>query len=120
MIVYSDKIFYAHLVEINEIHEYLNELDLQKKECDELINLIYSTLHHEILNLILSNLPRKHHRLFLMHLQKRPHDQSLMIFVKRSISGIEDQIRRITAIVKHEIIDDIETYKLAVRESMEE
>lgn len=102
------KLFYDHLLIIEEIVFVLDSYDLSPQEKSEFIQLIDETVNHHILNEILILLPKKHHKEFLTHFTKAPHDHDLMIFLKKHAKGdIEMRIIRKSESVKRMLLDTI-------------
>ena len=102
------KIFYDHLVIIEEITSKLDRYNLDNLAKEELVMLIDETLHHEMMNLILSSLPEKHHEEFLSKLYRNPADESLLEYLKvHSGKDIEKLINEEAKKVKKEILMEI-------------
>lgn len=76
------KIFYDHLIIIEEVIAVLDEHNLPSEKRAEFLKLIDQTLHHEILDVILSHVPKDKHETFLTRFHQGPHDPSLMNFLK--------------------------------------
>ncbi len=106
------KIFYDHLINIEEVIIELDQNDISIEERSEFISIIDETLHHHILDTILSNLPFEHHENFLTKFHKAPHDPDLIIYLKQ-VSGpdIEEKIKTKANEVKKEIISEIKKSK---------
>ena len=77
------KIFYDHLILIEEIIPQLEPLDSESR--DELIGIIDATFHHQILDLILTHLPKIHHEDFLTRFHSTPHDEALLDYLEARI-----------------------------------
>ncbi len=102
------KIFYDHLIIIEEITAVLDEHKLSPKERTELLQLMDQTLHHRILDVILTLLPKEHHETFLTRFHKAPHDAGLIPFLKDTTGvDIEREILREANIVKKELVGTI-------------
>lgn len=102
------KIFYDHLINIEEITIELDQNEISIEERSEFISIIDETLHHHVLDIILSNLPFEHHENFLIKFHKAPHDPDLLIYL-RQVSGIdiEEKIKSKTNAVKKDILSEI-------------
>lgn len=81
------KIFYDHLIVIEEVIAVLGRHNLNKRERAEFLSLIDQTLHHQILDEILTLLPKSRHAEFLSMFHKRPDDPLLLTFL-REHSGV--------------------------------
>lgn len=76
------KLFYDHLLVIEEIVTVVDEHKISGKDREEILKLIDQTLQHEILDVIFSYLPGEHHEEFLTKFHIAPHDPHLMQFLK--------------------------------------
>lgn len=106
------KIFYDHLVEIEEVFIELDKFELTKEEKEEFVALIDETLHQQLLNVILSNLPTELQEMFLDQFYKAPYRPELLDFVKEKATiDIEKTIREEALKIKKEILADIKRSK---------
>lgn len=102
------KIFYDHLVDVEEITRGLKKYVLQKEEYDELLQIADETLHHHVLNVILTHLPKEKHEIFLENFYAAPHDPKLLDFLKNEgLVEIESKIQSEVKKVKEEILAEI-------------
>jgi len=102
------KIFYDHLVLIEEIIAEIDAHNLDPKKRQELIALVDQTLHHHILDVILTHLPHHHHEAFLTRFHQAPHDFGLLTFLKEHTDGdIEKEILKKANSVKKDILSEI-------------
>lgn len=76
------KLFYDHLIVIEEIVAVLDEHKLSSKDKTAILELMDTTLQHEILDAILTYLPREKHEEFLEKFHAIPHDAGLMQYLK--------------------------------------
>lgn len=76
------KLFYDHLIVIEEVVAVVDAHKLNPKERDEVMKLVDQTLQHEILDVIFSYLPGEKHQEFLTKFHAAPHDPHLMHFLK--------------------------------------
>ena len=106
------KIFYDHLIIIEEVVAVLDAHNLTGAQKQEFLDLIDETMHHHILDTILTHLPREHHEAFLAKFHASPGDRTLMTFLKENISAdIEKEILRKASNVKRQILKEIEQSK---------
>lgn len=106
------KIFYDHLVQIEEIYLELDKHDLPKENRDELASLIDETTHHRILDTILTHLPQEKHQTFLEKFHASPHDQKLLTYLKSEIAAdIEEKIKTEGRKLKAELLAEIKRAK---------
>ncbi len=102
------KVFYDHLIKIEEIVLELDNYELSYEEKDEFINLIDGTLHHHTLQVILDLLPPQHHQNFLDQFYQSPHDQKLITYLKEKINDeVEKKIQEKAIEIKKEILLEI-------------
>ena len=93
------KIFYDHLVGIDEITVLVDS---------DLALVIDNTMHHHILDEILTHLPVEHHKSFLEKLSHAPHDPGLLIFIQEvTVIDIEKAIKNRAKAVKKELLHTI-------------
>ncbi len=104
------KLFYDHLVIIEEVVALFDERNIPKDEQAELLEIIDRTMHQEILATIFANLPRKHHETFLIHFHTIPEDKKILEFLKERITtDIEKQILKTANAVKAKVLREITT-----------
>lgn len=105
------KIFYDHLIVIEEVIAVLDQYKLSNKERQELLALIDETLHHEVLDVILSCLPESLHNEFLTKFHKAPHDPALITYLKeKSDINVELAILGRVNTVKRKLIKHVEKF----------
>lgn len=75
------KLFYDHLVIIEEIVAVLDEHKMKANEKEKMLALIDRTLEHEILDVIFTYLPRGRHEEFLKMFHAAPHDPKLLTYL---------------------------------------
>jgi len=106
------KIFYDHLIKIEEVTAELDNYELTVEEKEEYISLIDETLHNHTLNVILSHLPKQHHKNFLSMFYQGPHRSELLDFLKKeTLVDIEEKISEEAGKVKKEILAEIKKAK---------
>ncbi|HUW24774.1 MAG TPA: hypothetical protein VMW04_04075 [Patescibacteria group bacterium] len=102
------KIFYDHLIKIEEVIVELEGHQLEDGEKEELISLIDDTFHHQTLNLILSHLSSGQQENFLTRFNEAPYDPDLLNFLKETITDdVEEMIKKEAEKIKKEILSDI-------------
>ena len=102
------KVFYDHLIVLQEVITVIDAHSVDPQEREELIDLADQTLHHHTLNVILNHLPKEHHQSFLSRFYEKPHDETLMQFLKENIvADIEKEIKIQADRVKKEILAEI-------------
>lgn len=104
------KIFYDHLVLIEELTVELENLDHESRR--EIVGLMDETLHHHVLDTILTHLPKEHHETFLNRFHRAPHDPQLLVFLKQYIViDIENEIRKKAKKVKKDLLSTVKKSK---------
>lgn len=102
------KVFYNHLVVIEDIEVEISHHQLEATARAEIMAIVDETLHHHILTVILDHLPREHHQYFLSRFAKAPHDVTLLSFLKEhTVADIEKLIRDCARKVKCGILQEI-------------
>jgi hypothetical protein len=76
------KLFYDHLIVIEEVIAVLDEHKVSPKERDKILMLMDQTLQHEILDAIFTYLPGEVHEEFLTKFHTSPGDPALMQYLK--------------------------------------
>jgi hypothetical protein len=106
------KIFYDHLIILEEVEVELNNLGLEHEEKEELQHLIDEMVHHRVLNRVLKVLPREHHENFLKEFQQRPHDEALIDYIDEKIDeSVEKHIKEEIDALKEELLEDLKASK---------
>lgn len=107
------KIFYDHLIKIDEITIELDKYELTIEEREEFVSIIDETFHHRVLAVILTYLPAEHHQNFLSMFHASPHRPELLDFLKKlSSADIEDKIKEEVIKIKKELLADIRKSKI--------
>jgi len=100
------KLFYDHLIVIEEINNTLVALELPEEDYNETLSIIDETVHHHVLDVILTHLPNEHHETFLEQLASAPHDKSILIFLnEKSPVDIEEEIAKTIDKLKEELLE---------------
>lgn len=102
------KIFYDHLIIIEEVEEILRGVEPEEKE--ELHRLVDEIIHHRVLGCILDHLPRKHHDEFLGRFHQAPYDESLIDYLQEKTAkeiDIEAKIKEEVGKLKKELLQEL-------------
>jgi hypothetical protein len=103
-----NKIFYDHLIIIEEVVTIIDAHDIDAQEKKQIMDLVEQTLHQEALNTVFTHLPKDHHETFLIHFNAAPHDRKILDFVKdKSGVDIEKAILKTANTVKKKIMKEI-------------
>ena len=102
------KIFYDHLLILEEVNLFIKRIAQTKEEKEELWGLVDEMIHHKVFDVILRNLPREHHGEFLEKFHKSPHDESLIDYLKEKIGqNVEELIKQEIGSLGEEILREI-------------
>lgn len=102
------RIWYDHLIILEEVEVEINNLDLEAEEKEELHHLIDEMVHHRVLNRVLQVLPRHHHANFLVEFKKRPHDPALIDYINEKIDeSVEKVVKEEMEKLKKELLKDL-------------
>ena|SRR3989344_9122819 len=108
------KLFFDHLIILEDLETEIKEVAESPEEKEELWQLIDEILHHRILGCILDSLPAEHHHNFLEMFHQSPHDERIIHFLNKKIEGdIEKLIEKEVADIKNELLADIKGKKNA-------
>lgn len=102
------KLFYDHLLELEELNNYINEVVDTGIERDELWQLVDEIIHHRVLGCVLDHLPTDHHESFVEKYKTEPHNNELIVFVNERIEhDIEEKIRENIKIMEEELLSEL-------------
>jgi len=105
------KLFYDHLIVINEVHDTLLALKMSDEDHFQTLEVIDETVHHHVLDIILTHLPKEHHESFLERITKAPHDKTILKFLnEKSKVAIEDEITKAIKSLKAELLELIKQH----------
>ena len=83
------KIFYDHLIVLEEVKIRIDGVAKTPEEKEELWKLVDEIIHHRVMSVIFEKLPEKHHKHFLKRFYASPHDEELISYLNEKI---EDDI----------------------------
>lgn len=102
------KLFYDHLIIIEDVVAVLDFYQVTKGEQEQLLEVIDQALNHQILDVILRHLPKEYHEEFLQKLAHHPYDPGILIFLKETTPvDIETKIRQTASNAKRKAIKQI-------------
>lgn len=88
------KIFYDHLISLEELEKKIKRHAKTKEEREELYTLVDEMIHHKVVGCILDKLPNDHHNDFLTKFAQKPYDDSLLGYLKEKIiDDVEEFIK---------------------------
>ena len=79
------KIFYDHLIVLEEVNIQIDEVAKTSEEKEELWKLVDEIIHHRVMSAILEKLPEKHHKNFLKTFYASPYDDKLISYLNEKI-----------------------------------
>lgn len=102
------KLFYDHLVIIEEVIIALSKNQVSKEEIDAVVATVDEMMHHEVVGVVLTHLPRAHHEEFLHKLANHPNDLGLLSFInEKSGKNMEFEIIKTANKVKKKVLREI-------------
>lgn len=101
------KLFWDHLIAIEEIEMKIDEHGLVKEEKFKLLQIVRQTFDAKILEGVLSNLPTEKHKHFLDKFHQAPHHPKLLEFLKEEVEDIEEKISQLAKNLKKEILEEL-------------
>lgn len=105
------KIFYSHLINLDDLILEIEELSLEKSHKRDLCLLIDSMVHNLVLDHSLSKLDAKNKEEFLKLVQKDLASEVLLNFLREKIDNFEDTLKFELNNLKKELIKDIKEAK---------
>lgn len=97
------KLFFDHLLVLEEVEIFINTSAKTKEEKEELWNLVDGIVQTRVMDVILTKLPRAHHEEFLEKFSSFPHDERLLDYLKEKVEDIEEEIQKETKLIASEI-----------------
>jgi len=91
------KIFYDHLIVLEEVDRYIKDSAETSEEKAELWQIVDEIVHHRVLGCILKQLPPDYHNEFLERFHQAPYDESLLTYLNEKIK------KNIQELIKQEI-----------------
>lgn len=106
------KIFYDHLIILEEVESEIKKVSETKEERDELWELVDQMVHHKVFDTILGKLPKTHHEEFLDKFHKAPHDEGIFDYLKEKIGeNIEEIIENEIGLLAFDLLKDLRKKK---------
>lgn len=103
------KIFYDHLIYLEEVEVFVKKTARDLGEREELWGLVDEIIHHKVFDMILGKLPRENHEEFMEMFHKCPYDETyIMTYLKKKADpNIADYIKNGLKDLGKEILDSI-------------
>lgn len=106
------KVFYDHLILIEEVGSEIDLLPLDKRETHQAKKLIDDMMHHRVLGFILDCLPRQHHEEFLDRFSETPFDLTLLDYLEMKIKrDIKSELVLLGNKLKRELLAEIKKHR---------
>ncbi|KXK10994.1 MAG: hypothetical protein UZ22_OP11002000520 [Microgenomates bacterium OLB23] len=83
--------FYTHIVNVQSLHDALDNAGFTDYERKELIIIAQDSLHHVLLDTILSRLAEEDKKVFLTNIHNEDH-KAIWAHLKEKIENVEDTI----------------------------
>lgn len=107
------KLFYDHLIIIEEVVAVLDEHKLHARDKAKILELVDQTLQHEILDVIFTYLPEAKHREFLALFHASPADTKLLQYLKdNSVINMELAILDRANKTKRKLLKEVKKHVL--------
>lgn len=106
------KIFYDHLIILEEVETEIKNISDSPDEKEELWNLVDDIVNHRMMITILDRLPFEHHADFLSRFHQAPHDEKHIDYLNERLEGnIEEMIKQEIEGLKSELLHEIKSLK---------
>lgn len=102
--------FYSHIIEIDTLHNSLEDLGLEIQERRELIIIVESTIHHVVMDTVLSELSDNDKKIFLGHVVSQEHEK-VWDLITNKIQDVENKIKKAVNGLKDKLHEDIKETK---------
>mgnify|MGYP001582992890 CR=1 FL=1 len=110
------KIFYDHIILIEEIFVEVDGLILSAPEKEALKQTIDELVHHRALTLILDLLPEIQQKVFLLRFHQAPYDVVHLKFIEEhSRKDIYHELSKLAKAVKKEVRKEIKKHKKSAK-----
>lgn len=102
------KLFFDHLLSLEEVEKEINKVSSTKEEKEELWVIVDEIVQHRVVGCILGKLPEKDHPEFLERFHQAPHDENIISFLVEKIGeNIEEIIRQEIGGIAYELLAEI-------------
>lgn len=102
------KIFYDHLIVLEEVEAEIKNSAQTEEERHELWQLVDEIVHSKVLEFLLDRLPSVHHNEFLEKFHAAPYDERLIDYLEEKIGeNIEELLKEEIGGLAYEILGEI-------------
>jgi len=106
------KIFYDHLVVLEEVDIEIKNISQSTEERDELWELVDNIVNHRLMISILDKLPMEYHNDFLSKFYDAPHEDAHLTYLNEKMEErVEALVAREVEILKKELLQEIKLLK---------
>ena len=106
------KMFYEHLLILEDLWEEIGALSISAKEKNQLIETTEELFHYKVMTLILDHLPKVHHGDFLQRFTNIPHDTSHLQYLEEKVGvSIHHEIAVLAVGLKEEVRSVLKKHK---------
>ena len=107
------KLFYDHLIYLEEVELEIKKTASSKEEQEELWGLVDEIVTHKVLGKVLDKLPRENHEEFLELFHKCPHDEEIIFGYLKGKTGenIEEVLELELKNISSDILKEIKPSK---------
>lgn len=103
------KLFFDHLIVLDDVDKQIKKISNSLEEREELWRLVDEIVYHRVFDVIFGRLPKEHHEEFLLKFHKEPHSESLVTYLQHKISeNVEELIKQELGSLSLDILKDIE------------
>jgi hypothetical protein len=98
------KVFYDHLVSLDDVEKALKKRKLSVEEREELWKIIDEMVHHRVVGCILEHLPSEHHGDFVKRFTDKPHDDAHWDYLRERVgTDLQDFIKQELRVLADEL-----------------
>ncbi len=104
------RIFFDHLVEVEEVKVYIDKITETHEEKEDLWNLVDEFINHQIISTILSELDETLHEEFLSMFLEKPYDMEIVNYLNQKLPfPLENLINEKMGLIINELCETLET-----------
>lgn len=109
------KVFYDHLISIQDILVELDEHRLSHNEKVDLIRTVDTTIHYKVMDVMLSHLPQDKHKEFLSAFRQAPFDKKHLTYLRRHKEDIDMEIVKAIEKAKKDMLKDLKKMRISAK-----
>lgn len=103
------KLFYDHLISLEEVEIEIKKSASSKEEKEELWGIVDDMVKYKVLDKVFAELPREHHDEFLELFYKAPHDEGVIFGFLNTKTGknLEEKLKEDLKDIETEILKEL-------------